>query len=281
MKKILTITMLIFLLAQAAPAHAQLEDLFGDPEPPAVRVVTQEDRSKVVMTKDGQETLLTPDNFNYIHPHISGDYVVWSKTVNGAGQIERYHIPTNTYMQLTFTDTNLNPFVTPDGRVAWEGWTGGSWQIFYFDGLKIAQVSTDLVGINATIEDDLISFAARDGSGNWRAVIKRLSNGEAQDVAVGTEYKRPRIAGGEILFENASKSPLSAEELFVLDLVPLVEPEPGDVTVDDILAEIEALQAEIDASTAELEEAEEAQPPEPSEPPDTPESSSSAEPTAE
>jgi len=259
------------LAAVTRPASAQLDGLFS--QDLQVKAEARDERSRIVLLENGGETVLTHDDFNYQHPHLNGDWVVWSKQVRGAGQIERHHLPTNTTMQITHSGTNINPFVSRDGVVAWEGWDDTGWQIFLFDSLRTTKISNEAVAINPTIENGILSYATRGISGAWRAVLRRIETGEEQDVAVGNQYKKPRLEGGEILFAGAPKSPLSAENLFTLGLVSIAPPKPGDITVEDILEEIKALEATEQKEETPFQESPAA--------PDTQESSSSAEPEAQ
>jgi|SRR3989344_451696 len=234
MKYILIFTLIIFvsfilvtktLFAQGESQFVGLENHNG-----FTTVYLQSGEAKEFISKEG---------YNFNNPRVKGDYVVWAKEVGGVWQIERYHIPTKTTIQLTYERNNLSPSVSADGRVVWESFVDDSWQIFYFDTLKIERITDTGVSINADVENEYIVFAQKEEIGEWAAKIYSVAERATKDIAVGTEYQNPVLLDKAITFDGET-FPLNVDDLFTLDLVPLtsnIQP----VTIEDIEAEIESL----------------------------------------
>lgn len=170
---------------------------------------------------------ITKSNYTNAEPIFSGEYIVWmGQVAGGSWQIFRYHIPTGIIIQLRGGINNANPKVSLEGKVVWEGWAekSGNWQIFFFDGTKIIQLTSGDMSINPDIEGDYISYARRDVSGTWRSVIYSISKDKAFEITTGISSKKPKIRQGKIILSGKGydeEFPLTIEDFFLLNLVPL------------------------------------------------------------
>ncbi len=204
---------------------------------------------------------ITNTNYTNGEPQFAGDNIVWmGQAVGGNWRVFRYHIPSASTLELTGGINNANPKVSSDGKVVWEGWVededGGKWQIFFFDGVKITQLTSGDLSLNPDIEGDYIAYARRDISGTWRSVVYSISQNKAMEVTTGTSSKKPKVRGGKILLagEGVEKEfPLTVEDLFLLNLVPLsatesaalsptptpVPDKPESVTIEEVTQELE------------------------------------------
>ncbi len=193
--------------------------------PTAVGTEAIDGYTQVYYESGGDRRFITSDNINSRMPIFAGEYIAYVTDINGAGQIFLYDVVSSTKIQLTFVGTNLNPKVDDKGRVVWEGWDGGTWQIFLFDGKSIKQLTSGDTSINPDISDDYISYGRRDISGTWRAVVYSLKDDKSVDVVVGENARNPKIRNGEIFLAAGSlieeKFPLSVADLFLLNLTPL------------------------------------------------------------
>ena len=200
--------------------------------------------SRVFYEYDGVRKYISQEGQNSKQVITNSKYVVWVSQENDQpGQIYLYDILSGSAIQITYLGTNSNPKVTEDGKVVWEGWVpdeeGGKWQVFFFDGTKVAQLTSGDISINPDIEGDNVVYARRDVSGTWRSVIYSVSKNEAKEIATGISSKHPKVKNGKILLADGSEEfPLTVEDLFVLDLAPLTV--PSKVTAEDVAQELEA-----------------------------------------
>ncbi len=209
--------------------------------------------TQIYYESGSEHKLLTSGNINSRMPDFDGQYIAYVSDINGAGQIFLYDIGNDTKTQITFIGTNLNPKTDDKGRVIWESWVQpsqgsgeASWQIFFFDGKSIKQLTSGETSINPDISGDYISYARRDISGTWRAVIYSIKDDKSVDVTVGEGARNPQIRNGEIYLAAESlieeKFPLSVADLFLLNLTPLAatqSAEPASPSVN-ILNELSA-----------------------------------------
>lgn len=139
------------------------------------------------------QVFVTRDQANHINPAGHGDYIVWVKLVDGAGQIERYHIPTATTVQLTRSGSNQNPR-SYGNMVAWERWVDGRWQIYFFDGAVTKQITSGDVAVNPDINAKFIVYGRQDNKGAWRAERYDIASGRVEKLdSSGVDAIRPRL----------------------------------------------------------------------------------------
>lgn len=233
--------------------------------PVIAQVISREDRLREYLIADdlevGLETVdgyqqvyylfedskefLTEGSQNIHHPSSAGEYIVWVTDVNGEGQIFLHHLPTKVTTQLTNFSTNLNPTLDRQGRVAWEGWVEDTWQVFLFDGVSVSQLTEEETSLNPYLEGDYVVFSQKDVSGVWRGVVYSISQKEQKDISIGQEMKDLSLNEGRIVLADSGIFPLTVEDLFLLDLPPLLGPkeppeEPETVTEEEIIEELEA-----------------------------------------
>lgn len=220
---------------------------------------------------EGEKKFVTDGSQNSRQPHSAGEHIVWVTDVNGAGQIFLYHIPSGHLIQLTHYGTNLEPRVSKNGNVVWEGWVdqydsenrlvSEGWQILVFDGKTIKQITQGDLSVDPDIEGDFIVYARKGSAGFWRSVAYSISEDKHIDVTSGSDAEAPKLVNGDIFvgpaIEAQKRYALKITDLFLLDLPPLYADAAKKVTVEDILAEIETLTLEsVATESAVLEEAE-------------------------
>ncbi len=201
---------------------------------------------------DGSKRFVTDSNYTNADPVIEGEYITWMSQIDGVWQVFLYHIPTDSTVQISLAGNNVNPRIS-EGRVVWEGWvndpsTGSGWQVFFFDGKSAKQLTSGDISKNPEIEGDNIIYGRKDVTETWRAVVYSISRNETQDITTGIAAKHPALENGKIILGRAGgkggeEFPLTVDDLFLLDLVPLtVEDEivPETVTEEEIIEELEA-----------------------------------------
>lgn len=147
-----------------------------------------------------EAVFLTSGSYNHTQAMAAREYVVWVKTVNGAGQIVLYHIPTDTRLHLTETSTNQKPKVTTDGHVVWERWMEDRWQIFYFDGLSVRQMTEGDVSVDPDILNDTVVFTRQSSDGEWSAHKVELKSRSSRVLMRGFDAKLAKWEAGEVVF---------------------------------------------------------------------------------
>ena len=150
---------------------------------------------------NGEKVFVTDfDRKNSRNPMVNKEYVVWVTEINGAGQIFLYHIPTDTKTALTNSSTNLDPEVDVNGNVVWKRWVDDRWQIFFFDGISVSQLTEGDVSVDPDIEGDKIVFSRQDDNKEWRAVEFNIDNRQVNLLSRGQESKSIKIIDGEVVF---------------------------------------------------------------------------------
>jgi hypothetical protein len=96
--------------------------------------------------------------------------------------------------------------------------------------------------MNPEIAGDYISYGRQDITGTWRGVVYSISRGKAKDITTGLASQKPEIRKGKIILKGDGEEefPLTAEDLFLLDLQPLSSDEPETVTQEEIREELTA-----------------------------------------
>ena len=191
---------------------------------------------QVYYEKDGQRYYVTDKSYASEAPDHTGDYITWmGQAVGGMWQVFLYHIPTAQTTQITSSGNNQNPKVSDRGEVVWEGWVFDSWQIFNFDGMKITQLTSGDTSVNPGIEGDYITYARKDITGTWRSAVYSMSKNKAVDVTTGIASKYPKVRNGKIILGGQGSEKefgLNADDLFILDLIPLTTTESAGTKED-------------------------------------------------
>ena len=203
----------------------------------------------------GQKHFITNSAYTNGEPDSQGEYITWmGQSASGAWQIFLYHIPTETIIQISSSQNNANSKVDKNGKVVWEGWapdeTGGKWQVFFFDGTKVIQMTFGDLSMNPDIDGDYIAYGRRDITGTWRAVLYSISKKEAKDITVGIGAKKPKVRGNKIVLAGTGDEeefPLTIDDLFLLDLVPLTATTSATLSAPETVSE-EEIEEELQAT---------------------------------
>ncbi len=192
--------------------------------------------SRVYYVYDGQKTYVSQEGANSKQEYSRGQYIVWiTEVADAPGQVYLHDILSGSTTQLTFSGNNANPKVSKEGYVVWEGWIASevppsqgfgeaSWQIFFFDGVKTVQLTSGDPSFNPEIDGDYITYTRRDITGTYRGVLYSIKNGQERDITTGIDAKYPKVRNGKIFLGGVGverEFGLTAEDLFVLDLLPL------------------------------------------------------------
>ncbi len=218
---------------------------------------TVEGRSRVYYFFEGDKKYISSKSENSKQPFTRGSYIVWSTETAGGGQIFLYHIPSGGTVELGSPNIlNLNPRVSPEGKVVWEGWVGDGWRVLLFDGVSVKQLTESEISLNPDIEGNKVVYGTRDAVGEWRAVYYSIDTGKSYDISFGENTKYPHLKNGKIVFGAGKEEvefALTPEDIELLEFKsvptptatesaePTVSPsEPTPVTVEQVTQELEA-----------------------------------------
>ncbi len=149
---------------------------------------------------NGSKIFITDSNQNSTQAVSDKEYITFSTAVNGAGQIFLYHIPSNTTIQITSSSTNLQPKLS-NGKVVWERWVEDRWQVFFFDGISVHQLTSGNLSINPDIKNDQIVYASNNEQDEWRTVEYSLNSKQAVIVKSGLTARYPKFKNNKVVFE--------------------------------------------------------------------------------
>jgi beta propeller repeat protein len=110
---------------------------------------------------DGQKKFITQGAVNSNIPVTDGEQIVYRQSLGGGDQLFLYNLLTQQLIQITTSDNNTNPKIKGK-NIVWEGLVDGNWQIFFYDGMKVLQLTSGDMSINADIDGDFIIYARRD-----------------------------------------------------------------------------------------------------------------------
>jgi hypothetical protein len=153
---------------------------------------------QVYYVSRNKKSYITSGPRNHTKPHLNSDWVAYNEIVNGAGQILLYNITADTTTQLTYTSTNQN-IQLDDGRAVWERWVEDRWQVMFYDGISVRQLTAGDVAVRPDIEGDSIVYAQQSLLGIWTAYKYSISLGVAVPVGVGEAAAWPRLVNGEVV----------------------------------------------------------------------------------
>ena len=219
--------------------------------------------AQVYYDYNGSRKFITSGSVSSRMPVSSGEYIAYVSDINGLGQVFLYNVLSESTAQLSFTGNNLNPKIDKSGKVVWEGWSNNdsTWQIYFFDGKSIAQLTSGNLSLNPEISGDYITFGRRDISETWMAILYSIKDKKTIDITVGEKARNPKIKDGKIYLAAGTsveeEFPLTVDDLFLLNLVPLTatssaSPEisaPETVTTEEIIEELNASPSAYPAST--------------------------------
>ena len=177
--------------------------------------------------------------------------------IDGYWQIFLHEMITEKTIQLTRGGNNVNPKID-NGRVVWEGWINGSWQVFLSDGTAIIPITSGDMAINPMIEGNYVVYSRKDIDDQWRSEAYSVKEKKSLEISFGEENRYVELDQGKILLgtkEKARKTfPLLVEDLFLLNLPSLKEGDKTDtgVTAEEILNEINVLLKENESITVPL-----------------------------
>lgn len=137
----------------------------------------------------GHQVFLTGAAYSHLHPVVSGELVAWQGQIGGAGQIFIFDVLTGVLTQVTSAGTNQNPFIYKN-TVTWESWIDDRWQIFYYDGFQVTQITSDPnPSVRSSSDGQQIIYAEQFPlTATWQTRAYNIATGLTTTVKEGDEF---------------------------------------------------------------------------------------------
>jgi hypothetical protein len=147
----------------------------------------QDQYQQVFYNFGDQHIQLSNTNYDHVSVVFSGQYVAWTGLLDDGSQIFLYDVLNNTLLQLTSAGTNQSPFLY-NGTVTWQHWDGDSWQVFYYNGTTVQQITTAATSsVRATTNGQQILYAQILAPNSWQAITYDIATGNTAIVRQGDE----------------------------------------------------------------------------------------------
>jgi hypothetical protein len=128
---------------------------------------------------------LTSDNYTHIHPAADGQYIAWLAIINGQTQVFLYDVLSDSLLQLSSASPNEGIYMHAN-QVVWQGWDGAHWQIFYYDGSQVQQITDNQnSSFHPIIDSHQIVYSEQLGNDSWRAQAYDLVTHQVSVVREG------------------------------------------------------------------------------------------------
>jgi hypothetical protein len=171
--------------ADPAPSATELEQYLQNNELNLFEQPASE-YSQVFYLYNRRIIQLTSENYPHLHPLSSGEYVAWQGVIGGHAQIFLYNVLTNALVQLTSNGSNEGIFVRSN-TVAWQHWDGQHWQIYYYDGAEVRQITDNInsSSVRPSTNGSRIIYAEQLDFDHWKAQSYDINSGETTTMAEG------------------------------------------------------------------------------------------------
>ncbi|HVW23686.1 MAG TPA: hypothetical protein VHB51_04370 [Candidatus Saccharimonadales bacterium] len=149
---------------------------------------------QIFYTYNKQPIQLTNDGYAHLHPISDGQYVAWLAQLNGQTQVFMEDVLSGGAIQLSQVSPNEG-LVQHGAQLVWQGWDGHNWQIYFYDGTTVRQLTSgDTSSINAAFNGSKILYATQLAPDSWQAYQYDVSSGQASMLRTGdtvsTAYPR-------------------------------------------------------------------------------------------
>lgn len=146
-----------------------------------------------------ERVFVTDDAFNHTNPSSGHEFIAWVQSIDGTAQIFAYNVLTKASMQVSNYGTNQSPAVDTTG-IVWEKWMGDQWQLFYYDGTSIRQLTSGYTSVRPKIKDNQITYVQQLAPNDWQVIAYDLSTDQSQIIKTGNgTVAWPHFKGAEII----------------------------------------------------------------------------------
>lgn len=190
----MTIFVVNLTFADPAPNPSELQVYLEDAEL-VPHSETVEGYQQVYYLYNGEKVYVTEGNMNHTNPKSSGRYITWlasSDDINS--QVFLYDVLTNTTLQLSGYSTNTYPDL--DGNhVVWQQWINNEWQVMYYDGLQVYQISSGSgVGEPRISGNDIVyaQYVADDTTKPWHVLRYNVQSQQTEVILTTNNQAKAR-----------------------------------------------------------------------------------------
>lgn len=166
-------------------AHTRL---FANPEPTLNQLITYlqsnqlstgtdtvKGYSQIFYSIGSDSVFITNTSTNNSGPKASGQYISWVEQSGSGGNIILYDVLTKAKLYVTTAGTHQRP-VMDGNHIVWQGWVTDRWQVFYFDGLNIKQISSGDSAGRQQIRGNQILYTQRNDQGSYTARVYNIDS---------------------------------------------------------------------------------------------------------
>ena len=144
-----------------------------------------DDYQQVYFRYNDKTVFLTNTGYNHTHAVSSGQYVAWEGLIDGSSQIFLYDVLTGAETQITTKGNNQTPFIFQN-TITWQTWDGDDWQIRYYDGLNVRQITGGSTSsVYASTNGQQILYAEQLDTDLWKAQSYDISTGDVTTIREG------------------------------------------------------------------------------------------------
>ncbi|HWB39071.1 MAG TPA: hypothetical protein VG604_02400 [Candidatus Saccharimonadales bacterium] len=188
-----------------APLAITLVILFGvnsavkaDPAPPSSELQAYLQSNELNLFDDSSSGLpqvyyffnhkpvqLTSGDYGALHPVSSGKYVAYLGIIDGLSQVFLQDVLSDSILQLSVTAPNEGISIHGN-HVAWQTWDGHDWQINYYDGASVHQITSGTDNsINVQTNGSQVVYATELGPNTWEARSYDTTTGQTVPIRQG------------------------------------------------------------------------------------------------
>lgn len=136
---------------------------------------------------NGKQVYITSAGYNHVYQAASGPYITWEGIYGSGGQIYLYNVLTQSEIQLSEHGTNSEPSIFSN-QVVWRGWDGQHWQIFYYNGSTVRQITNDNTSsVRPSTNGQKIIYAEQVATNDWKAQSYDIVTGQITTMREGDE----------------------------------------------------------------------------------------------
>lgn len=170
--------------ADPAPSSAELQAYLQQNQL-NVYEATAGSYPQIFYTYNHQHIQLTTDDYIHLHPISDGQYVAWVAIVDGQSQVFLDDVLSGSVLQLSLVSPNEG-LQLYHNQLVWQGWDGQNWQIFYYDGSQVEQITNDSVSsFNAATNGSQVLYAQQLSADDWVAKSYDISSGQTATIREG------------------------------------------------------------------------------------------------
>lgn len=222
-----------------------------DIDPQAVVYADQDedgDMEIYMRTSKGDINKITDNDHDDTSPDFDAESmsIVWQQLIDGRYQVMKHDLLKEETTQLTFSRTNsMEPKVSSEG-IVWQMWDGNDWEIVYFDGKFVDQITdNEAQDVTPVIEDGYILWSILGGE-DQEARVYSLDTKETLKISghEGGAIANPRfVLVYDTMFDNGDIVTQGFDPATGLSAPISAQPsdKPIDIPNADPVGEIRAL----------------------------------------